>query len=96
MALWERIMLMKKVPFYKSNFSVPDIPQKSLYSQRIHSFDVEKNRLSVFAAPESTTNIGCGVGFRYERARGFTVGQRRYVDDYCFGLGCARNRLVLG
>ena len=42
---------MKKVPFYKSNFSVPDIPQKSLYSQRIHSFDVEKNRLSVFAAP---------------------------------------------
>ena len=41
-------------------------------------------------------NIGCGVGFRYERARGFTVGQRRYVDDYCFGFGCARNRLVLG
>lgn len=42
---------MKKIPFYESIFSVPDIPQKSLYSERIHDFNVSQNRLSVFTAP---------------------------------------------
>lgn len=42
---------MKRIPFYESNFSVPDIPQKSLYSQRIHDLNLEGNRLSVLIAP---------------------------------------------
>ena len=42
---------MNKIPFYESNFSVPDIPQKILYSQRIRNLNVEKNRLSVLIAP---------------------------------------------
>lgn len=42
---------MKKIPFCEANFSVPDIPEKSLYSQRIHDFNVEESRLSVFTAP---------------------------------------------
>lgn len=42
---------MKALSLNLSKFSIPDIPQKSLFSERIEGLGVGKNRLSILTAP---------------------------------------------